>query len=148
MFIGISHLFTKTKDHIAKIRDVKLTGFPDDLEVSRVYNRAAQICALDIVLHQHRMKFSNKLNLLQGRDALHHKILMKYQWPLPVIRSLTLGDCLLALQDELQIESLPDEVSKFLNQIVRRHYSVNFSDYIEAEWDPTLFYEFFEEHEK
>ncbi|AIV30138.1 hypothetical protein EC036_24910 [Enterobacter cloacae] len=138
MIIGIAHLFTQTKENIAKLRGVKLTGFIDDQEVYRVYNRAAQICALDTVLHQHRKQFANKLNLLQGKDALYHKLLTKYQWPMSEIKALSLSDCLLALHDELQIEGLPGEVSEYLNQVLRMQYPVNFPDYLEDEWDPAL----------
>ena len=138
MTTGIDRLFGNIKKNIAEIRGVTLSDFADPSEISPVYNRAALICALDIILHEHRKKFGNQLNELKGKQALHHKLLIKYKWPLSVIRELTLSDVILALQDELQIEDLPSGAGDYLSQVVGSHYLINFPDYLDSEWDPDL----------
>ncbi len=138
MINGIAHLFTQLKANIAELRGVKVSGFVDSTAVSCVTNRALQICALDALLYDHRKKYANQLNGLSGKQALYHKLLLKYQWPLSVIRDLTLSDVLLALHDELQFDSLPDGVGEYLSQVARANYPVNFPDHLEAEWDPDL----------
>lgn len=148
MIIGIAHLFTQVKDNIAKSRNIQINGYVDSNEVSCVNNRAAQICALDILLFEHRKKYGNKFNGLKGKEALLHKLLLKYQWSLPVIRELSLSDILLALHDELQLESLPEETSRYLSQITSTQYPVNFLDYPESEWDPELSEKFLIESER
>ncbi len=147
MIVGIGHLFMQIKENIAKIRDVRVSGFIDAAEVSLVNNRAAQICALDIILAEHRKKHGSRFNGLNGKQALHHIILLKYHWPLSAIRELSLADALLSLHDELQLESLPDEPRKYLTQIINTQYPVNFPDYLEAEWDPNLSEKFLTEIE-
>ncbi|EBA7111596.1 hypothetical protein ORL35_002944 [Salmonella enterica] len=138
MISGIAHLFTQIKANIAELRDIKVSGFVDSTAVSCVTNRAVQICALDALLYEHRRKHANQLNGLTGKHALYHLLLLKYKWPLSVIRTMTLPDVLLALHDDLQFDSLPEGVGEYLSQIARTNYPVNFPDYLESEWDPDL----------
>lgn len=135
---GIAFLFTHIKTNIAKLRGITLSDYGDSAENSSVYNRAALICALDILLHAHRKEFGNRFNELKGKQALHHMLLLKYKWPLSVIRELTLSDVALALQDELKMEALPGGAGDYLLQVVGSHYSINFPDYLDDEWDPDL----------
>ncbi|HAV2137191.1 ECs1072 family phage-associated protein [Serratia sp. CY37345] len=138
MLKGFAHLFERTKQHVAEIRNIKTTGFVDTVGLSCVYNRAVQLCTLDAVLAQHRVDFGTRYNDLKGVAALHHKLLMKYKWPLSEIRSLTLSDAVLALHDELKIESLPAEASRMLTAISLNHDLVVFPDLLDAEWDPSF----------
>lgn len=138
MTTGIDRLFGHIKKNIAELRGITLSDYGDPAENSSVYNRAAQICALDIILHEHRKKFGNQLNELKGKNALHHKLLLKYKWPLSEIRDLTLNDALLALQEDLQLEALPDSDNEYLKQVLSSHYPINFPDYLDSEWDPDL----------
>ncbi|ENK2459426.1 hypothetical protein AB3B40_003776 [Escherichia coli] len=138
MINGIAHLFTQIKSNIAQLRGIQISGYVDSSEVSCVTNRAVLICALDIILYEHRKKYGNQLNGLNGKQALHHKLLLKYKWPLSLIRDLTLTDALLALHDEIQFSSLPEPVSEYLSRITHSNYPVNFPDYLDAEWDPEL----------
>ncbi|QHA85572.1 ECs1072 family phage-associated protein [Serratia rhizosphaerae] len=136
MLKGFAHLFEKTKEHVAQVRNVKTTGFIDQAAMSCVYNRAIQLCALDAVISQHRVEAGNRFNDLRGKSALHHKLLAKYKWPLAEIHSLTLSDVLLALHDELSLESLPPEASRILTSISREHPPVVFPDITDEEWNP------------
>lgn len=138
MINGIAHLFTQIKSNIAQLRGIQISGYVDSSEVSCVTNRAVLICALDIILYEHRKKYGNQLNGLNGKQALHHKLLLKYKWPLSLIRDLTLTDALLALHDEIQFSALPEPVSEYLSRITHSNYPVNFPDYLDAEWDPEL----------
>lgn len=138
MIVGIAHLFNQTKENIATVRSVKILGLVDMNEISCVNNRAVQICTLDFLLELHRKKYGNNLNGLNGKQALHHKLLMKYQWSPSIIRELSLSDIFLALHDELQLESLPEDAGRYLLQIARSQYPINFPDYLEKEWDPDL----------
>lgn len=138
MLKGFAHLFEKTKEHVAEIRNVKTTGFVDTVGLSCVYNRAIQLCAFDAVLSQHRLDFGTRYNDLKGISALHHKLLLKYKWPLTEIRALTLADAMLALHDELKIETLPPEASRMLASIAQDQHLVVFPDLLDEEWDPTF----------
>lgn len=138
MLKGFAHLFEKTKEHVAKIRNVKTTGIVDTVKLSCTYNRAIQLCALDAVLAQHRVDFGTLYNDLKGISALHHKLLLKYKWPLTEIRSLSLSDAMLALHDELKIETLPAEASRILAAIARDQHLVVFPDLLDEEWDPAF----------
>lgn len=138
MINGFAHLFVQTKENIAKIRGVKTSGFVDSTEVACVNNRAAQICALDLLLAEHRKKYGTRFNCLNGKQALYHKLLIKYQWPLSLIRELKLEDALLALHDELAFESFGEDACKYLQRVTLSQYPVNFPDYLETEWDPML----------
>jgi len=138
MINGFAHLFVQTKENIAKTRGVQTNGLVNGTEVACVNNRAAQICALDLLLAEHRKKYGTRFNGLNGKQALHHKLLMKYKWPLSLIRELKLEDVLLALHDELAFESFDEAASKYLKQVTLSEYPVNFPDYLETEWDPLL----------
>ncbi|QAZ62372.1 hypothetical protein C3B80_07740 [Enterobacter cloacae] len=138
MINGVAHLFTQIKTNIAQLRGIQINGYVDSSEVSCVTNRAALICALDILLYEHRKKYGNQLNGLNGIQALHHKLLLKYKWPLSVVRDLNLQDALLALHDEIQFDSLPEPAGEYLSRVARTNYPINFPDYQDAEWDPDL----------
>jgi restriction endonuclease S subunit len=138
MIVGIAHLFTQVKENIAKQRNIQINGYVDSTEVSCVNNRAALICTLEALLLEHRKKYATRFNGLHGKAALHHKLLLKYQWPLSTIRELTFPDILLSLQDELRVETLPEDIRRYLSQVTISQYPVNFADYPESEWDPEL----------
>jgi len=139
MIHGFGHLFVHIKENIAKVRDLKTSGYMDRAADACLNKRAAQICALDILLAEHRIKYGTLFNGLYGKQALHHKLLIKYKWPLSAIRALSLGDVLLALHDELAFESLSESAGNYLYQVTSlSEYPVNFPDYLEAEWDPLL----------
>lgn len=106
MINGFGHLYSATEQHIAKIREIKTIGFVDSNELSKVTNRAVQLCVLDLLLAAHRNKHETTINKLPGAKALHHKLLQKYNWPLSEIRAMSLSDVFIALHDELSLESL------------------------------------------
>lgn len=67
-----------------------------------------------------------------------HKLLLKYNWPLNDIRTLTLADIFLALHDEITFENLEEDAKNHLLHMTSSHSLVIFSDYKEDEWDPDL----------
>lgn len=138
MLTGFAHLFEKTKERVAIVRNIKTTDFVDVEDQSRLYNRSIQLCTLDAMLSQHRLDYGTRYNPLNGTLALHHKLLLKYKWPLHEIRSLSLADCLLALHDELNMESIPESASKILKSIAANQFAISFPDIHDEEWDPAL----------
>lgn len=136
MLSGIANLFNHTADNIAKIRGVRTTGLVNPKDISCVKNHAAQLCALDVILHLHRKEHGHQLNRLHGKHALYHKLLIKYQWPLSVIRDMSLSDIIIALHDELQIAALPEDAQRYLSRMTGDYYPDHFPDYLDEEWLP------------
>ncbi|HGV3480719.1 TPA: hypothetical protein ACNGY6_003607 [Klebsiella variicola subsp. variicola] len=133
-----SRLWENIKNHVINVRDVKygyFTSSNDDLKVS---HRTAQLFILDVFLHQHREKYGAGVFPLRGKNALHHAILIKYKWPLDYIRNLSLSDALLALQDELTPENLPEAAQKFLSGVIEKASQIAFDDLRDDEWNPEL----------
>ncbi|MEI7245143.1 hypothetical protein WCT80_00825 [Pectobacterium carotovorum] len=139
---GYSSLWDSIKHHVSETRNIKTQGMIDANDSLRVTHRAAQLFTLDILLQEHRKKFGRDIFPLHGKDALHHKILIKYKWPLDMIRELSLSDCLLALQDELIPENLSEGGRKFLGHVIERASQIGFDDLLDEEWNP-MFAELF-----
>lgn len=138
MITGFAHLYQQVRDNVAKARSVKTTGFIDQNELACVDNRAMQLCILDLILAAHREKYATNFNGLSGINALHHKLLIKYQWTLPQIREMSLSDLLLAIHDELRFENLEPEASRYFKSLSDTTYPVIFPDVLDQEWDPDL----------
>ena len=137
MFIG--RHFINTKEKIAQLRNINIVGSIDFDEVSCVYNRAAQLCILDVLLAKHREEHGNQFNGLNGINALHHKLLLKYKWPLDQIRALTISDCLLALHEELKLEALDDQIANHFKNVLSQYGENYFPDILDGEWDPDAY---------
>ena len=138
MINGFGHLYSATEQHIEKIREVKTTGFIDPNDLAKVTNRAIQLCMLDLILAAHRSKHETPINKLPGIKALHHKLLMKYNWPLSEIRAMSLSDVFIALHDELSLESLEGQAKTYFSSLLAGAYPLAFDDFIDEEWDPNL----------
>ncbi|EPA0325584.1 hypothetical protein [Enterobacter hormaechei] len=138
MINGFGHLYSATEQHIAKIREIKTIGFVDSNELSKVTNRAVQLCVLDLLLAAHRNKHETTINKLPGAKALHHKLLQKYNWPLSEIRAMSLSDVFIALHDELSLESLEGQAKSYFSTMIAGRYPITFTDFIDDEWDPDL----------
>lgn len=138
MITGFAHLYHQTREHVAKVRSVQTSGYVDQTELSRVDNRAIQLCLLDLKLAAHRVKYGSKFEGLSGITALHHKLLIKYQWPISLIKEMSLSDLLIAIHDELNVDGLDPEAKRYFQELINNSYPVTFSDTIEEEWDPNL----------
>ncbi|MCK6998638.1 ECs1072 family phage-associated protein [Enterobacter kobei] len=138
MINGFGHLYSVTEQNIAKIREVKTTGFVDSNELAKVTNRAIQLCVLDLTLAAYRSKHETPVNKLPWVKALHHKLLMKYNWPLSEIRAMSLSDVFIALHDELSLESLEGQAKTYFSSLLAGAYPLTFDDFIDKEWDPNL----------
>ncbi|MBS3894884.1 ECs1072 family phage-associated protein [Serratia marcescens] len=138
----IEELYTKTRSHVAKVRNIKLNGDADIDDLSRVSNRAVHLCFLELYLERHR--YVNGLAggiSLSGRTAMHHSLLLKYKWPLSEIRALSLHDSLLALQEDifnLDSEQGPTDVVDYLYRITAGNFLLEFPNIIDDEWNPEL----------
>ncbi|CQH11323.1 hypothetical protein ACOZ7A_000031 [Yersinia enterocolitica] len=134
---GYSNLWYSIKNHINEVRGIKNVGYADANDSLKVDNRTMQIFILDVFLHEHRKKYGSGVFPLQGKNALHHKILMKYKWPLSVIREMSLNDSLFVLQDELILANLPEDAQKYLSH-QEGTVQIAFDDLQEHEWKPTI----------
>ncbi|MEX2940292.1 ECs1072 family phage-associated protein [Serratia fonticola] len=135
---GFYVLFEEIKGHVSQIRNINTSGTIDIHELNLLYQRSIQLFFLDSLLAKHRAEYGNAINPLKGRTALYHKLLMKYQWPIRVIVEMTLLESLLALQDEMLIDSLPEEAQKLMNSIHYLDYRFGFDDLLEDEWNPSF----------
>lgn len=138
MINGFGHLFSATEQHVAKVREVKITGFVDTNELTKVTNRAIQLCILDLILAAHRSKHETRVNKLPGVKALHHKLLIKYKWPLSEICALSLSNIFVALHDEISLESLDGQAKTYFSSLLAGAYPLTFDNFINEEWDPNL----------
>ncbi|EKN3982426.1 hypothetical protein RSJ44_004434 [Yersinia enterocolitica] len=80
-------------------------------------NHAYLILMLELVLQEHRDKYSLPFEKLSGSAALHHKIFLKTKWLPQVIRDLCYEDCLFVLLEDLRPENLSAEAQSFLKNI-------------------------------
>lgn len=97
------------------------------------------MCILDVLLAKHREEHGNQFNGLNGINALHHKLLLKYKWPLDQIRALTISDCLLALHEELKLEALDDQIANHFKNVLSQYGENYFPDILDGEWDPDAY---------
>lgn len=97
------------------------------------------IFALEVILEQHREKYGTNWNPLNGKQALEHLILKKFQWPISQIRNLSLQDALFILQEELNFKNLPENAQQMIQMFGSSRANQCFPDIAEEEWDPDLY---------
>lgn len=102
----------------------------------QIKNRTALIFILEVVLHEHRMKYATIFTPMEGKVALHHLIFIKTKWLLSDIRKLTLDDALLVVQDELKPERINAEAQDVLSALKLPSVAFLFEDAMEEDWDP------------
>lgn len=124
---------------IFTLRGVVQFGAIEEPQHSKCRNRSALIFALESVLHLHRQQFATIWNPLEGRKALEHLLLQTYKWPLTEIRSLSLADVILVLQEQLKPDNLPHEVKAVLTAYRALTANQFYADIREDEWDPDLY---------
>lgn len=138
----IYNFYSRTKDRIAISRGFNANAAMDMSSLSKITRRAIEIVCLDIILCEHRKKYGSEFNPLDGKKALHHKLLIKYQWPLEKIRALSLEDIFLVLHDELSFAKLDNEHAKFLEDTANNYDKDIFNEYQEEDWDPNYYQAF------
>ncbi|MFP2467680.1 hypothetical protein ACLEUK_06105 [Pseudescherichia vulneris] len=104
---------------------------------NQIRNRTALIFALEMMLHQHRLKYATIFNPLDGKAALYHMIFMKTHWLPSDIRNLPLEDALFAIQEELRIDNLNSDAQEALQSFNLPSVSFQFEDFPEADWNHT-----------
>lgn len=108
-------------------------GTPEDIFIKICTNR---LFILEIILHEHRKKYSTIFQPLSGKEALHHMIFTKTHWKPAEIRSLSLADSLFVIDEELQIDKLPECAKSFIEQFeIPENYITAYS-LLETDWDP------------
>lgn len=135
----IYNFFNRTKERIAISRGFNPNVATDISSLSKITRRAIEIVCLEIILCEHRKKYGSEFNPLDGKKALHHKLLIKYQWPLEKIRALSLEDIFLVLHEELSFANIGAEHAKFLQDMADNYDKDIFNDYLEEDWYPNYY---------
>nr|WP_318380468.1 hypothetical protein [uncultured Enterobacter sp.]DAL63542.1 MAG TPA_asm: hypothetical protein [Caudoviricetes sp.] len=130
--------FMAIQKRIAEHHGVRMQGVIE-APYYQVQNRAVLIFSLEVILASHREKFGTLASPLKGKIALEHLLLHKYKWPLSEIRSLSLQDALLALQEELVFENLPENAQEVVKMFNAHRARPTFEQVIDEEWDPVLY---------
>lgn len=102
---------------------------------NQIRNRTALIFTLEMILHQHRIKYATIFNSLEGKDALYHLIFMKTHWLPSDIRNLTLEDALFIIQEDLRMENLSVSAQEALKSFDLPSVAFPFEDFPEADWN-------------
>ncbi|WP_449567062.1 ECs1072 family phage-associated protein [Lelliottia nimipressuralis] len=129
-------LFAKYKEHVAQVRNISINGSVIYEQVCRVYYRAAQLTLLDVFLETYRQKHKSIFNDLRGKQALHHLLLTRYNWPLEKIRNLSLEDVFLILHDDLKTEKFDPAIAKYFDGTLCNYDQLNLPDIMDTEWKP------------
>jgi len=132
-------LFRLHKEQVARVRKIDITHPVAYKDLCRVYYRATQITILDLLLVNHRAIHETAISKLPGKMAFVHKAMMKYQWPVSKVESLSLSEIFLLLQEDINYKSFDSEVSQYFTSILCGYDELYFDDAIESEWDPTLY---------
>ncbi|MGE0970106.1 ECs1072 family phage-associated protein [Klebsiella sp. WOUb02] len=138
MSVAYSELWNLIQNHVSKVHGVQYTSLVRNNADMMIIHRTAQLFILEVFLHQHREQYGASVFPLKGRSALHHVILLKYKWPLPTIRNLSLSDSLFVIQDELTLDNLPESAQKFLSNQILLVTQIEFEHLHDDEWDPAL----------
>ena len=104
---------------------------------NQIRNRTALIFTLEMVLHQHRLKYATIFNPLDGKAALYHMIFMKTRWQPSDIRKLPLEDALFVIKEELRIDNLNSDAQEVLQSFNLPSVSFQFEDFPEEDWNHT-----------
>ncbi len=91
---------------------------------------------LEIILYEHRKKYSTIFQPLIGKEALNHMIFIQTRWKPAEIRSLSLADSLFVIDEELQIDKLPEDAKSFIEQFEIPENPIMAYSLLEADWDP------------
>lgn len=134
--------YNQLKERVAAARGIPTHGSVNIEDLSRLTNRAIQVTCLELLLCEYRKRNATQYNELEGKKALYHKLLTKYQWPLEVIRALSLEDIFLSLHDELNLNKFDSDVAQFFERTSLNYESINFADYQESDWDPEFYLKF------
>jgi len=124
--------------HVAKQRDIKTSGMVDVAETNKAEARALYFLMLDSVLGDHRKKYGTQFNQLPDKQALVHFLVMKYQWTPKQINEMSLAELLLVVQDDLRYDKMNEQTQKFLDTQNWSTINMNFDDFLENEWDPSI----------
>ncbi|WP_423244281.1 ECs1072 family phage-associated protein [Citrobacter braakii] len=111
--------------------------YQGSLQDNQIRNRTALIFTLEMILHQHRIKYGTIFNPLEGKDALYHMIFMKTHWLPSDIKNLTLEDALFVMQEDLRMENLSSDAQNALKNFNLPSVAFQFEDFPEADWNYT-----------
>ncbi|HFW7072185.1 TPA: hypothetical protein ACIC9P_003453 [Morganella morganii] len=137
----ISDLWSNINEQVCCARKITRSPLPygfiknmsaDDV---KVFLRSLQIFILEDILRQHREQYATITDALYGEKSLNHKLFIKTNIPINLIKNMTLSDKVLMLQDEIKIENLSRTASDFINKLAAPEFSITFDDFLPDEWD-------------
>ncbi|ENF6040753.1 hypothetical protein ABRV10_002767 [Citrobacter amalonaticus] len=111
--------------------------YQGSLQDNQIRNRTALIFTLEMILHQHRIKYGTIFNPLEGKDALYHLIFLKTHWLPSDIRKLTLEDALFVIHEDLRMENLSAGAQEALKSFNLPSVAFPFEYFPEADWNYT-----------
>lgn len=130
--------FEKIQNKVSEYHGVPVFGVIKRPDHDQMKNRSALLFSLEVVLDVHRTKFGTIFSPLKGRDALNHLLVQKFKWPLNEIRSLSLQDIVILLQEEMNPDNLPEYAKSILHSYGTLNAKETFPEIKEEEWDPDL----------
>lgn len=131
--------FEKIQNKVSKYHDVAVFGEIKRPAYDQMKNRSALLFSLEVVISVHRAKYGTYFSPLRGKDALTHLLLQKYNWPLSEIRSLSLNDIVLLLQEDMRPDNLPQAAIDILRSYGTLTAKDVFPELKDDEWDPELY---------
>ncbi|WP_105175883.1 ECs1072 family phage-associated protein [Escherichia albertii] len=144
MSVYIRDLYASHCENVGKCRGINTSGIVQTIDKVKVESRAAFLTLLDLVLYEHRKKFSTPYNQLKGKNALIHLILMKHHWTPKKINEMEFDDLILSIQDELTFDKMSKRAKDFLDNLDWRSQIYHFDNFDEKEWDPNLYEQYLE----
>ncbi|WP_446469433.1 ECs1072 family phage-associated protein [Xenorhabdus stockiae] len=134
-----SDLWNTINRRIFSVRSIKvnplITSFSQSAEQSKVFLRTLQIFILEDILRQHREKYATIFEPLNGEKALNHKIFIKTGNNIGLIKSMSLEDKILTLQDEIKIKHLSPEAKRYTEIHMMPDVSITFDNFLPEEWE-------------
>lgn len=137
----LSDLWSNINEQVCCARKITRSPLPYGLTKNisaddiKVFLRSLQIFILEDILRQHREQYATITDALYGEKALNHKLHIKTNIPINLIRGMELSDKILMLQDEIRIENLSKTASDYISNLTIPEYSITFDNFLSEEWD-------------
>ena len=141
----LKSLYHKHAYKVAVVRSWSSEG--EGIPHYKAWLHAEQLLRLDILIIEHRKKFTTPWEPLLGKRALNHLLFVRTGWSPSVISQLSFEDMLLGLHQDLVNLDIPSEILELPENIKQsRAFAIHNQEphrtqllpFLEQEWDPTL----------
>lgn len=145
-------LFEHTLSNILKIHDIVAESKNYREHEYFFCCRALCILKLDKLLFDYKQNYDHLRMLLVGKSALTSYLINNKGMSLSDSKSISLNDALIVLWEDIKKTDIPLEVMAYLTSpgcgfnfadYKPRFYMDNYPEYLEAEWDPVFWDEYF-----